>query len=53
MNELKTAIKYIDSLTVLLSENEYKLFLYSHLISIKTELQRQLEVHANSTKTKE
>jgi len=32
----------VDRLTELLEDNEYKTFLYQHLIPIKYELQRQL-----------
>lgn len=45
MNEkskLLLALLQIDNLTQLLKENEYQHFLYSHLISLQTELQRQL-----------
>jgi hypothetical protein len=36
------AIQQIDNITELTKENEYKQFLYGHLISAKVELQRQL-----------
>lgn len=45
MNEqtkLTLALIQIDNLTSLTKGNEYQSFLYSHLISIQIELQRQL-----------
>lgn len=36
------ALQQIDNLTSLLKDNEYQQYLYSHLISIQVELQRQL-----------
>jgi hypothetical protein len=45
MNEqikLSFALMQIENLTSLLKGNEYEKFLYSHLISIQIELQRQL-----------
>jgi hypothetical protein len=36
------ALMQIDNLTKLLQDNEYQEFLYSKLISIQVELQRQL-----------
>lgn len=36
------ALQQIDNITSLLEGNEYQKFLYSHLISIKIEIQRQL-----------
>tara|TARA_Y100000385_G_C12788736_1_gene506720 strand:- start:338 stop:529 length:192 start_codon:yes stop_codon:yes gene_type:complete len=46
----------LDRLTELLEDNEYKTFLYQHLIPIKYELQRQLSNLTNTslhTKIKE
>ena len=46
----------VDRLTELLEDNEYKTFLYQHLIPIKYELQRQLSNLTNTslhTKIKE
>jgi hypothetical protein len=40
--KLILALQQIDNLTSLLDGNEYQSFLYSHLISMKCELQRQL-----------
>ena len=45
MNEqtkLLFALMQIENLTSLLKGNEYEKFLYSHLISMQVELQRQL-----------
>jgi len=45
MNEqtkLIFALMQIENLTSLLEGNEYQKFLYSHLISVQVELQRQL-----------
>jgi hypothetical protein len=45
MNEetkLLLALSQIDNLTSLLNGNEYQQYLYSHLIPIQVELQRQL-----------
>ena len=36
------ALMQIDNLTNLLKDNEYQKFLYSHLISVQVELNRQL-----------
>ncbi len=36
------ALHQVDNLTKLLEDNEYKTFMYSHLTSIKCELERQL-----------
>lgn len=43
----------IDNLTQLLKDNEYQTFLYSHLIPIKVEVQRQLTNLTHSSKMKE
>ena len=56
MNEqtkLILALMQIDNLTSLLEENEYQKFLYSHLIQIQVELQRQLTNLTHSSKIKE
>ena len=47
------ALQQIDNLTSLLDGNEYQSFLYSHLISIKCELQRQLTNLTHSSTIKE
>ena len=36
------ALQQIDNITKLIEGNEYQQFLYSHLVSIQVELQRQL-----------
>ena len=36
------ALMQIDNITELLKDNEYKTFLYGHLITMKVELERQL-----------
>ena len=41
--KLIIALDQIDALTGLLEGNEYQQFLYSHLISLQIELQRQLK----------
>jgi len=57
MNETTTklilALQQIDNLTSLLEGNPYQQFLYSHLISIQTEVQRQLTNSQISSKLKE
>jgi len=53
MNEetkLILALHQIENLTSLLSQNEYQQFLYSHLIQIQVELQRQLTNLTHSSK---
>lgn len=53
MNEetkLILALHQIENLTSLLSQNEYQQFLYSHLIQIQVELQRQLTNLIHSSK---
>ena len=47
------ALMQIDNLTQLLKDNEYQTFLYSHLISVKIELERQLTNLKHSTTIKE
>jgi hypothetical protein len=46
--KLILALSQIESLTSLLKGNEYEKFLYSHLISIQIELQRQLSLEINT-----
>jgi hypothetical protein len=56
MNEqtkLILALMQIENLTSLFEDNEYQKFLYSHLIQIQTEVQRQLTNLKHSTKIKE
>ncbi len=56
MNEqtkLILALMQIDNLTSLTKGNEYQQMLYSHLISIQIELQRQLTKIQHSSKIKE
>lgn len=55
MNEqtkLILALMQIENLTSLIEDNEYQKFLYSHLISIQVELQRQLTNLKHSSKIK-
>lgn len=40
--KLLLALHQIENLTSLLANNEYQQFLYSHLIQMQVELQRQL-----------
>ena len=51
--KLILALMQIENLTSLLQGNEYAKFLYSHLISTKVELQRQLTNVQHSIKIKE
>jgi hypothetical protein len=37
------ALQQVDNITKLLEDNEYQEFLYSKLISVKVELERQLK----------
>jgi hypothetical protein len=56
MNEqtkLILALMQIENLKSLTQENEYQKFLYSHLISMQVELQRQLTNLNHSSKIKE
>ena len=46
---LTRALSQVDDLTTLLENNEWKTFLYSHLIPIKYELQRQQGLLTNQT----
>ena len=41
-DKLHLALMQIHNLTELLKDNEYKVMIYGHLISIKVELERQL-----------
>jgi hypothetical protein len=53
MNEetkLILALHQIENLTSLLFQNEYQQFLYSHLIQMQVELQRQLTNLTHSSK---
>ena len=43
------ALQQVNNLTILLEDNEYKQFMYSHLIPIKYELQRQLNNLTNTS----
>ena len=51
--KLILALIQIDNLTSLVEGNEYQKYLYSHLISIQVELQRQLTNLNHSSKIKE
>jgi len=51
--KLILALQQIDNITCLLDGNEYQSFLYSHLISLKCELERQLTNLTHSSKIKE
>lgn len=51
--KLILALMQIDNLTQLLEGNEYQVFLYSHLISVKVELERQLTNLKHSSTIKE
>jgi len=51
--KLILALMQIDNLTSLIEGNEYQSFLYSHLISVQIELQRQLTNIKHSTTIKE
>lgn len=46
---LSIALAQVENLTILLEDNEYKTFLYNHLIPIKYELQRQLNNLTNTS----
>jgi hypothetical protein len=48
--KLLLALHQIENLTSLLSQNEYQQFLYSHLIQMQVELQRQLTNLTHSSK---
>jgi len=47
------ALQQIDNLTSLLEGNEYQSFLYSHLIQMKVELNRQLTNIQHTAKLEE
>jgi hypothetical protein len=51
--KLLLALTQVENITNLLNGNEYQDFLYSHLMSIQVELQRQLTNLNQSTKIKE
>jgi len=51
--KLLLGLQQIDNLTSLLEGNEYQSFLYSHLIQMKVELNRQLTNLQHSSKIKE
>lgn len=51
--KLILALMQINNLTQLLEGNEYQTFLYSHLISVKVELERQLTNLKQSSTIKE
>jgi hypothetical protein len=51
--KLILALNQIENITKLIEGNEYQDFLYSHLISIQVELQRQLTNLSHSSKIKE
>jgi|SaaInlV_120m_DNA_3_1039746.scaffolds.fasta_scaffold09917_7 hypothetical protein len=42
VENLTSALIHVDNLTSLLEDNEWRTFLYSHLLPIKYELDRQL-----------
>jgi len=48
--KLILALQQIDNITCLIQGNEYQSFLYSHLISVQVELQRQLTNLSHSSK---
>ena len=43
ITKLILALQQIDNIVELTSENEYRQYLYRHLISVKVELERQLK----------
>jgi hypothetical protein len=47
--KLHLALIQIHNLTELLKDNEYKVMMYAHLISIRVELQRQLSHLTNTS----
>jgi hypothetical protein len=47
--KITSALSQIENLTTLLEDNEWKNFLYQHLIPIKYELQRQQCLLTNQT----
>jgi len=42
--KLHLALMQISNITELLKDNEYKVMLYAHLITVKVELERQLSL---------
>ena len=52
-SKLIFALMQIDNITQLLKDNEYQTFLYSHLSSIKVEVERQLTNLKQSSTIKE
>ena len=46
---LSIALAQVENLTLLLEHNEYRTFLYNHLIPVKYELQRQLHNLTNTS----
>ena len=53
ITNLILALQQIDNLTSLLEGNEYQSFLYSHLIQMKVELNRQLTNIQHTAKLEE
>ena len=51
--KLHLALIQVNNLIELLKDNEYKVMMYAHLISIRVELQRQLTNIQHSSKIKE
>ena len=51
--KLIIALNQVDNITKLTENNEYKTYLYSHLSTIKYELERQLTNLVNQSKIKE
>jgi len=51
--KLILALQQINNLTDLLYQNEYRTFLYGHLISVRCELERQLTNLKHTAKLKE
>jgi len=51
--KLILALQQINNLTSLLEDNDYQKFLYSHLISVKCELERQLTNLTHTANIKE
>jgi hypothetical protein len=47
--KLILALQQVENITSLIAENEYKQFLYSHLISVEIELKRQILCLNNQT----
>ena len=47
--KITSALSQIENLTTLLEDNEWKNFLYSHLIPLKYALQRQHSLLTNQT----